>query len=64
MEKSNPEDRGRDLQSGALIRLRGIYPSLKAALQKVASLILSQPEMAIYASVNEVAAAATSLTEA
>jgi DNA-binding MurR/RpiR family transcriptional regulator len=58
MEKSNPEDRGRDLQSGALIRLRGIYPSLKAALQKVASLILSQPEMAIYASVNEVAAAA------
>ncbi|MGO9177635.1 MAG: MurR/RpiR family transcriptional regulator [Desulfobaccales bacterium] len=58
MEKSNPRDRGRDLQSGALIRLRGIYPSLKAALQKVASLILSQPEMAIYASVNEVAAAA------
>ncbi|MGD0970609.1 MAG: MurR/RpiR family transcriptional regulator [Desulfobaccales bacterium] len=58
MEKSNPEDRGRDLQSGALIRLRGIYPSLKAALQKVACLILSQPEMAIYASVNEVAAAA------
>jgi len=49
MEKSNPEDRGRDLQSGALIRLRGIYPSLKAALQKVACLILSQPEMAIYA---------------
>ncbi|MGO9622488.1 MAG: MurR/RpiR family transcriptional regulator [Desulfobaccales bacterium] len=58
MGRSNPEDRGRDLQSGALIRLRGIYPSLKTALQKVASLILSQPEMAIYASVNEVAAAA------
>jgi RpiR family transcriptional regulator, carbohydrate utilization regulator len=58
MKRSNPEDRGRDLQSGTLIRLRGIYPSLKAALQKVASLILSQPEMAIYASVNEVAAAA------
>jgi RpiR family carbohydrate utilization transcriptional regulator len=58
MDRSHPEDRGRDLQSGALIRLRGIYPSLKTALQKVASLILSQPEMAIYASVNEVAAAA------
>jgi len=58
MERPNPEDGGRDLQSGALIRLRGIYPSLKAALQKVASLILAQPEMAIYASVNEVAAAA------
>ena len=58
MQRSNPEDRGRDLQSGALIRLRGVYPSLKAALQKVANLILRQPEMAIYASVNEVAAAA------
>ena len=57
MERSNPEERG-DLQSGALIRLRGVYPSLKAAVQKVASLILKQPEMAIYASVNEVAAAA------
>ncbi|MGA8573052.1 MAG: MurR/RpiR family transcriptional regulator [Desulfobaccales bacterium] len=57
MERSNPEDRG-DLQSGALIRLRGVYPSLKAAVQKVASLILRQPEMVIYASVNEVAAAA------
>ncbi len=51
-------DRGRDLQGGALIRLRGVYPSLKAALQKVANLILGQPEMAIYATVNEVAAAA------
>ena len=48
----------RDPQSGALIRLRGVYPSLKTALQKVANLILRQPEMAIYASVNEVAAAA------
>jgi RpiR family carbohydrate utilization transcriptional regulator len=48
----------RDPQSGALIRLRGVYPSLKTALQKVADLILRQPEMAIYASVNEVAAAA------
>lgn len=57
MERSNPGDRG-DLQSGALIRLRGVYPSLKAAVQKVASLILRQPEMVIYASVNEVAAAA------
>ena len=46
----------RDPQSGALIRLRGLYPSLKAALQKVADVILQQPEMAIYASVNEVAA--------
>jgi DNA-binding MurR/RpiR family transcriptional regulator len=48
----------RDPQSGALIRLRGLYPSLKAALRKVADLILNKPEMAIYASVNEVAAAA------
>lgn len=48
----------RDPQGGALIRLRGVYPSLKTALQKVANLILRQPEMAIYASVNEVAAAA------
>lgn len=48
----------RDPQPGALIRLRGLYPSLKSALQKVANLILQQPEMAIYASVNEVAAAA------
>ncbi len=48
----------RDPQAGALIRLRGVYPSLKTALQKVANLILKQPEMAIYASVNEVAAAA------
>ncbi len=45
-------------QGGMLIRLRGLYPSLKAALQKVAVLVLEQPEMAIYASVNEVAAAA------
>jgi RpiR family transcriptional regulator, carbohydrate utilization regulator len=49
---------GRDPQAGALIRLRGLYPSLKSALQKVANVILQQPEMAIYASVNEVAAAA------
>ncbi len=47
----------RDPQSGALIRLRGLYPSLKTALQKVANVILRQPEMAVYASVNEVAAA-------
>jgi RpiR family carbohydrate utilization transcriptional regulator len=46
----------RDPQAGALIRLRGLYPSLKSALQKVANVILQQPEMAIYASVNEVAA--------
>lgn len=48
----------REAQAGALIRLRGLYPSLKAALRKVADLVLAQPEMAIYASVNEVAAAA------
>jgi RpiR family carbohydrate utilization transcriptional regulator len=48
----------RNPQGGALIRIRGVYPSLKTALQKVANLILSQPEMAIYATVNEVAAAA------
>ena len=48
----------RDPQAGALIRLRGLYSSLKSALQKVANVILQQPEMAIYASVNEVAAAA------
>ncbi len=43
---------------GALIRLRGLYPSLKAALRKVADVTLARPELAIYASVNEVAAAA------
>src|SRR5512141_2016012 len=58
MDASNPGAMSRDPQSGALIRLRGVYPSLKTALQKVAKLILRQPEMAIYASVNEVAAAA------
>jgi DNA-binding MurR/RpiR family transcriptional regulator len=58
MEGSIPGDRAWDPQGGALIRLRGVYPSLKKALQKVANLILRQPEMAIYASVNEVAAAA------
>jgi len=44
--------------SGALIRLRGLYPSLKAAVRKVADVLLTQPELAVYASVNEVAAAA------
>ena len=58
MDASNPGAMSRDPQSSALIRLRGVYPSLKTALQKVANLILRQPEMAIYASVNEVAAAA------
>ena len=58
MTSSIPGDMSRDPQSGALIRLRGVYPSLKTALQKVANLIMRQPEMAIYASVNEVAAAA------
>jgi RpiR family transcriptional regulator, carbohydrate utilization regulator len=49
----------REPQTGTLIRLRGLYPSLKTALRKVADIILRQPEMAIYASVNEVAAVAT-----
>lgn len=44
--------------AGALIRLRGLYPSLRAALRKVADVALARPELAIYASVNEVAAAA------
>ncbi len=57
MDKDNPASPPRDAQAGALIRLRGLYPSLKTALQKVADVILRQPEMAIYASVNEVAAA-------
>jgi RpiR family transcriptional regulator, carbohydrate utilization regulator len=48
----------RDPATGTLIRLRGLYPSLKTALRKVADVILQQPEMAIYASVNEVAAVA------
>lgn len=53
-----PDANHPDPQTGALIRLRGLYPSLKPALQKVGDLMLRQPEMAIYASVNEVAAAA------
>ena len=51
-----PDPVNRDPQTGTLIRLRGLYPSLKTALRKVADVILRQPEMAIYASVNEVAA--------
>ncbi len=58
MEIMSPDTISRDPQTGTLIRLRGLYPSLKAALQKVADVILRQPEMAIYASVNEVAAVA------
>jgi RpiR family transcriptional regulator, carbohydrate utilization regulator len=54
-----PDSDARDPQTGTLIRLRGLYPSLKTALRKVAEVILRQPEMAIYASVNEVAAVAT-----
>lgn len=57
MDKDSLASPSRDPQSGALIRLRGLYPSLKTALQKVADVILRQPEMAIYSSVNEVAAA-------
>jgi RpiR family carbohydrate utilization transcriptional regulator len=59
MENMSPNTGNRDPQTGTLIRLRGFYPSLKTALRKVADVILKQPEMAIYASVNEVAAAAT-----
>ena len=58
MEPIPPETVNREAQTGTLIRLRGLYPSLKTALRKVADVILRQPEMAIYASVNEVAAAA------
>lgn len=57
MDKDSPASHSRETQAGALIRLRGLYPSLKTALKKVADVILRQPEMAIYASVNEVAAA-------
>ena len=59
MEKMPPDSFNRDPQTGTLIRLRGLYPSLKTALRKVADVILRQPEMAIYASVNEVAAVST-----
>jgi RpiR family carbohydrate utilization transcriptional regulator len=58
MESMSPDTVNREAQTGTLIRLRGVYPSLKTALRKVADVILRQPEMAIYASVNEVAAAA------
>jgi len=58
METMSPDTVNREAQTGTLIRLRGLYPSLKTALRKVADIILKQPEMAIYASVNEVAAAA------
>jgi RpiR family carbohydrate utilization transcriptional regulator len=58
MEIMPPDSGYRDPQTGTLIRLRGLYPSLKTALRKVADVILRQPEMAIYASVNEVAAVA------
>jgi RpiR family carbohydrate utilization transcriptional regulator len=58
MEPMPPDAVNREAQTGTLIRLRGLYPSLKTALRKVADVILRQPEMAIYASVNEVAAAA------
>jgi RpiR family carbohydrate utilization transcriptional regulator len=58
MEILTPDTISQDPQAGTLIRLRGLYPSLKTALRKVADVILRQPEMAIYASVNEVAAMA------
>ena len=59
MDAIPPDAGSHDVQAGTLIRLRGLYPSLKTALREVADVILNQPEMAIYASVNEVAAAAT-----
>ena len=59
MQIMPPDSFTRDPQTGTLIRLRGLYPSLKTALRKVADVILRQPEMAIYASVNEVAAVST-----
>jgi DNA-binding MurR/RpiR family transcriptional regulator len=59
MEIIPPDTGKKDPQTGTLIRLRGLYPSLKTALRKVADVILRQPEMAIYASVNEVAAVAS-----
>jgi DNA-binding MurR/RpiR family transcriptional regulator len=58
MEILTTDTISRDPQAGTLIRLRGLYPSLKTALRKVADVILSQPETTIYASVNEVAALA------
>ena len=58
MDVISPDPGKREAQTGTLIRLRGLYPSLKTALCKVADVILEQPEMAVYASVNEVAAAA------
>jgi len=58
MDTMSPDIINRETQTGTLIRLRGLYPSLKTALRKVADVILRQPEMAIYASVNEVAAVA------
>jgi len=45
-------------QTGVLIRLRGLYPSLKTALQRVAESILAQPKLGIYGSVSEVATTA------
>jgi DNA-binding MurR/RpiR family transcriptional regulator len=59
MKIMSPDTVNRDPQTGTLIRLRGLYPSLKTALRKVADVILKQPEMAIYASVNEVASVAS-----
>ena len=50
MEIMPPDTGNKDPQTGTLIRLRGLYPSLKTALRKVADVILRQPEMAIYAS--------------
>ena len=58
LERSLPLPESPAAPAGALIRLRGLYPSLKAALRKVADVTLARPELAIYSSVNEVAAAA------
>ena len=43
MDALKPGAASRDPLGGTLIRLRGVYPSLKTALQKVANLILREP---------------------
>ena len=58
MATAPPAASTRDPQAGALIRLRGLYPSLRVALQKVADVIAGQPEKTVYSSINEVAARA------
>ena len=42
METMSPDPVNREAQTGTLIRLRGLYPSLKTALRKVAHVILKK----------------------